>query len=560
MPAPFTLRLPPVLLRLRPHLPTLCLLLILATTALFIRAYYFPGYYSGVDESSYLVSAKSFATTGSFGHVIADPFHFASENMVETAPGVFYTKYPPGYPFLCAIAYRLGGPDAPFLVNPILALITLVAFYFLAKEFLSPWAAVFATLLLAANPLVYFYAVRPMSHATDLCFSTLAMLFLWRSYKYNSILAALLTGLFIAAAASTRYTDLLLILPAGALFVYKIVTTPAPSLGKKILRSPLLLIIASLVAGLIPLAIYHTVAFGSPFATGYSLTAESSSFSLTFFVQHFLPMLGQINSPRFGLVLIFPIAIVALIFLARRATPEFLFLALWALVPLLLYSAYYWIGPPALYLRFILNTYPAYILAALAIPFRLLPASRLSRLILPIAAIPFAAFAFAAHDANVTLDEAMNMAAFTQEMGRLCHDHLPPNTVLLADQYIAYYLDYAADYDLYYPHYFNEAWVHKQLDDQADPHSNHNLNALRASRLNTLIGQRDNNALTLLLRERFHTHLAQGRPVAILCPTVALEYWQQRLGPSFQFTLLATSEMGWTLCSLSNAPSTQPHP
>jgi len=43
-------------------------------------------------------------------------------------------EYPLGYPALCVLAYKLGGPTAVFLVNPILAALAVLGTFFLGRH------------------------------------------------------------------------------------------------------------------------------------------------------------------------------------------------------------------------------------------------------------------------------------------------------------------------------------------------------------------------------------------------------------------------------------------
>ena len=115
--------------------------------------FYAPAYFYGIDEGGYLVPAKGLALHGNPAkHTLDSPVEFVGENMVEARPGVFYGKYPIGYPLLCAVAHRLGGPAAPFLVNPAMALLGVVGIYLLGQALIGRLAGFLAAFLLGLHP------------------------------------------------------------------------------------------------------------------------------------------------------------------------------------------------------------------------------------------------------------------------------------------------------------------------------------------------------------------------------------------------------------------------
>lgn len=91
----------------------LAAVLVTVLCALLLAGYHVPTF-EGTDENGYLLIGKRLATSGDIAKRTTDPFEFVSGNWVETQPGVFYAKYPIGYPLLVAVAYRFGGPGAVF--------------------------------------------------------------------------------------------------------------------------------------------------------------------------------------------------------------------------------------------------------------------------------------------------------------------------------------------------------------------------------------------------------------------------------------------------------------
>ena len=154
----------------------------LAIVALFcaLLSGYHVASYDGTDENGYLVTARSLATKGDSGTVLDDPNEFVSGNYVLADNGNYYGKYPLGYPYLCALAYNLGGPSAVFLVNPILAALAVLGTYFLGRAMISSFAGALAAILLATNPLHAYFGLSALSHSGSICFAVWGMFFLWR--------------------------------------------------------------------------------------------------------------------------------------------------------------------------------------------------------------------------------------------------------------------------------------------------------------------------------------------------------------------------------------------
>ena len=107
-----------------------------AVVALFLwmmHGYFVPAY-NGTDENGYLCSARRIALKGDSAKYTGHPLEHVSGNVVQVKDDTFYAKYPLGYPWLCALAYWLGGPGAAFWVSPILAALALVALERVGQE------------------------------------------------------------------------------------------------------------------------------------------------------------------------------------------------------------------------------------------------------------------------------------------------------------------------------------------------------------------------------------------------------------------------------------------
>ena len=259
---------------------------------------YFVPAYEGVDENGYILTAKRLALTGDGTKHTDHPLEYVSENVVQVDDGVFYAKYPLGYPWLCALAYRLGGPTGVFWVNPILAVLSVVGMFLLGRAMINDWAGALAALLLATNPLHAFYGLSALSHTGAVCFAIWGMLFLWRWTQSGGWRNAALAGALTAYACTIRYTEALLFLPVVAMIFWR----------RNFREVAVMAAAAALVIA--PLAIHHWLAFGAPWRTGYALCGEATGFGWEWFKKNWWLMVTRLNSP--GLTLIFPVGLVGL--------------------------------------------------------------------------------------------------------------------------------------------------------------------------------------------------------------------------------------------------------
>ena len=100
---------------------------------------------------------------------------FAQEFLL-VRDGRWFGKYPPGYPAVLAVGVRAG---APWLVNPLLAALTVALVYALARRLggsaYPAWSAALAALLLATSPFFVVMSGSLMAHPAELLWTALFM-------------------------------------------------------------------------------------------------------------------------------------------------------------------------------------------------------------------------------------------------------------------------------------------------------------------------------------------------------------------------------------------------
>jgi hypothetical protein len=520
------------------------LIIILVLASLVLAAGYMPNYGAGVDEASYFLAAKGLALHGDPAYHNPDPMVFVPENMVETRPGWFYPKYPIGYPLLGALAYRAGmwlgaGPEAPFLVNPILMLLAVAGVYFLSRHFLDRLFSLAITLMMALHPVLLFYGVAALSHASDLACTVWCLYFGYAWFLRPNWKAAAAAGLLLGFGISIRYTDTLLLLPLAWLLAMRMrrplsaaqagAAAVRPMLGHAALAATMALV------GIAPLLWFHWRAFGSLLATGYSLTQESAAFSLGNFLAHLPLVLTTFCSLDNGVFLLFPVALAGLVYACWKKPEEGVFLALWCVPVLLLYTAYYWVNVrfPLLYIRFFLTLFPGLLIAVFLLLhawlWRRLPA----RIAVVVVLIVQAGMAMERMTPFIRIEGTADVDRIATALVRRA---LPSDSVVLADTFLAYSLVYYTDMTILYPRYFAGKWVRERLltPDQKN-HLPADFNPLRARRFAEALGGLTDAQLAEALRQRLTAYAHEGRTVALVVEGDS-EKWQVLLGGTFSLT------------------------
>lgn len=134
--------------------------------------------------------------------------------------GSWYSPYSPAHILFLALGHVAG---LPWLVNPILGALTVIAVYFLAKDLYSAATARLAALLTCLCPLVVFMSSEYMNHATALLFATLFLLFFMRMLRtHRSGDAALAAAAFGVVALTRPLTALGLAIPFAAVGIWRL--------------------------------------------------------------------------------------------------------------------------------------------------------------------------------------------------------------------------------------------------------------------------------------------------------------------------------------------------
>ena len=529
-------------------------LLVLGLFGLLMAGFFVPAY-NGVDENGYLCAARRMALTGDSAKYTVHPLESVSENVVQVRPGVFYPKYPLGYPWLAALAYWFGGPAATFWVNPILALLAVAGMFWLARAMVGPLAGVLAAILLATNPWHAVLGLSGLSHAGATCGAVWSMYFLWRWLETGGRWKAGVAGALAAFAYTVRYTEALLLLPVAAMVIWRYAKLPegaTPTEHNQQIRHwrwDVLWLAAGMLAVATPLWIHHWRAFGAPWRTGYGLCGESTGFAWKWFQENWWLMLTKLNTP--GLLFVFPVGLAGLAYVAVHDPKRAVLLGLWIVPPVVLYTAYYWApqGDGWGYLRFFVSVFPGLIVCALALLCEAVKPRPLWSVALGVFVAVVATFNL--RETITTVDRQTDQLAPIARAWDRVRARIPDGSILIAQYYTLLHLEFVGIYELYSHETFDSANLKRRLtvlNDQ-DPHP---FQRDKAQALARAIGQMNDAQLVTLQRSLLASNVAAGRIVALVCPTDAFRPARGRLGDAFSYVKL--DEWAATSFTISNEP------
>ena len=149
-----------------------CLLLVALGLILFTALVTLRDFPNSADEYSYLISAQ-ILSEGKLS--VPSPPHQEFFTFIHVINfGKFYSKYPPGWPLILAGGALLG---IPWIVNPLLALATILLLHRILREHVSLRSANVAAILLLTSPFFIFNSASYFSHTSGLFLITAFMFF-----------------------------------------------------------------------------------------------------------------------------------------------------------------------------------------------------------------------------------------------------------------------------------------------------------------------------------------------------------------------------------------------
>ena len=244
-----------------------------------------PLVFTSPDENANFTFASTIAATGDVR--IADDINLALNGIVHprstvvlgalTLPGSFL-----GWPIVVGVigTVAAGSPYVMLLVTPILVMLALAAWWGIARKFGDDRFAWIATVLLALHPAFWYYAARGMMHNVPfVCLLILgAWLVTWEGKvksEKRKVAATLGAGLLIGLALCIRVNEAIWVLPLAIFLLWKVRDAAKPFLFS------LFSFLFFAALPLVGLGAVNTHLYGSPFATGYTITTTNGELRTT---------------------------------------------------------------------------------------------------------------------------------------------------------------------------------------------------------------------------------------------------------------------------------------
>lgn len=222
---------------------------------------------AGSDPYGYVTQAWLWAKGGpvqslpvlAFGAPV-DPFVFCPLGYRPGAiAGTMVPTYSAGYPLVMASFARIAGPGTVFLIVPLAAGAIVWLTFLIARDLMSPGAALIAVACTAASPVFLFESMQPMSDIPLTAWVLGAIAFV-RRRTFSSALAA---GAAASMAIVTRPNVAPLALAAGLLAL----AGRGEDWRRQLAR--LGLFVAASLPGMALVAAINAVLYGSPLSSGY---------------------------------------------------------------------------------------------------------------------------------------------------------------------------------------------------------------------------------------------------------------------------------------------------
>jgi 4-amino-4-deoxy-L-arabinose transferase-like glycosyltransferase len=186
--------------------------------SLFVAYFTLDAFANSGDEYVYLYQAETLSN-GRLWNEGPPLERFFLYSHIAQKEGLSVGRFPPGWPLLLSVPFWLG--ISPFLLNPILALITLVVFHRFVRRYHGPRVALWSLVSLALTSFFVFNSASTFSHTSCLLFILAFVYCLYLHLDKRSVVYGLLAGAFLGWALISRYfTAVLVFIPVLVYLVY----------------------------------------------------------------------------------------------------------------------------------------------------------------------------------------------------------------------------------------------------------------------------------------------------------------------------------------------------
>jgi 4-amino-4-deoxy-L-arabinose transferase-like glycosyltransferase len=275
------------------------------------------------------------------------------------------SRYPPGFPLLIALFYRVLGNDVvhAYWVSIACGAGAIPLMFLLARALVpDPAVARWSAFLLATNALVLSFAPLVMAETCSVLLALAALNLAVRIGPDSRAASCAALGGILGFAVMVRTANVLMVGPLAAYLAWM----HGRRLGLRLWSA----LAAPLAAGMAVLLLFNARVFGSPLRDGYALYTPRTMFAWEFFAAHAPPyfrtlLLAEggktiwLEGPFYGL-LVPVLAAVGVVALGRAGRRDVLALAaIWVLTFYVFFAAYFFYD-----FRFFLPVIPILLLLA----------------------------------------------------------------------------------------------------------------------------------------------------------------------------------------------------
>lgn len=225
------------------------------------------------DSIAQLFQARIFALGRLSAEAPPSPEFFEYTHMILKS-GRWYSQYPPGHSVSLLVGVLFG---APWVVNPLLGGLAVVATYFLAAELFDRRTARLAAVLAPFSPFLLFMSSEFMAHASSLTAATLFLWFYFRAHRTGSLRIGLASGAALAWLLLVRpYSGLAVAAPIVLHALFSLFAGARSAGNARASRAALLGIAAGGALGVALLLLYNLGTTGHATRFGYEELYGSS--------------------------------------------------------------------------------------------------------------------------------------------------------------------------------------------------------------------------------------------------------------------------------------------
>lgn len=398
----------------------------------FLMVYFEPAI-STPDAQGYFAQAKLIAKQGKTYLEPESIVQYVGPHWLHRSDNHYFTTFPPGLPTILAVIYKILGPKATLIVNPLMASLALFGLFLLCRLLIGGGWALLAVALMAVNPFANEHALFGDSHTAVIFFLIWALFFLVKWLKADSPWWALLTGLFIGAIPTIRYPEVLFTVAFGIFvliyFIEKEIAWRSFAAG-----------VVGVVIPISALCIRNRMAFGAFWKTGYSLSNEPAQFGLTYFTSYALPYLQMLITRGCGLIFILGVIGILVLCIRRNTRKQGVLFAMLVVPVTLVYMAYFW-KPDPQSMRFLLPTFFVYTIASVWLLYLLTKGYRLIAWGSS-AALFLITFFWGLPQLVRPLQRLKEQNAVLVKVTSIVEKHVEPGSILIANEGINQHLDF----------------------------------------------------------------------------------------------------------------------